>query len=406
MKAYKLLWRMLTYRPWLYLLTALLWLLIGMSDILPGLVTRAFFDTLTGSAELRVGVWAILALLGAIALGRAALVAGGALTDILYRFMMSALLRRNMLSRILELPGARSLPDSPSEALTRFREDAEQAEDHIGWTLDMVGALPFAVTAVIILFRVNPHITVYVFLPLVVVTAAAQMAAMRIQHYRKLAREATGRVTDAIGEIFGSVQAVKVAGSEEAVVGHLRRLNETRRRAMLKDRSITLVLQSIYFNTVSLGTGLILLLAAGSMRAGTFTVGDFSLFVYYLALVTDCTMFFGEYLAHYRQTAVSLERMTELLGGAPPERLVEHTPLGSGTRFEFRLRIRPEARPEARSGTGLRSEDSPACRRLGRLSRCRRGRRFGRPAQDSPGQGVDLPPPRHGPGHRRCGSRP
>mgnify|MGYP001259398215 CR=1 FL=1 len=327
MKAYRLLWRLIRYRPWLYGLNAILWASIALLPMIPGLLAREFFDMLTGSARLDIGVWGLIALLIGVALGRVVLVLGGALTDILHRFTMSTLLRRNALERILQLPGARALPESPGEAITRFREDATQVEDNLSWTVDMIGAVSFAAASIAVLFSVNSRITLYVFLPLVAVLIAAQVGSAKVDRYRKLAREATGKVTDAIGEAWGAVQGIQVAGAEDHVVAHLSRLNEDRQQAMLRDRAFSLVLESIYGNTVSLGTGLILLLAAGSMQAGTFTVGDFSLFVYYLAWVTDLTLFLGMYLSHYRQTAVSFRRLIEILGGAPGAALVQHLPL-------------------------------------------------------------------------------
>ena len=56
MKAYRLLWRLIRYRPWLYGLNAILWASIALLPMIPGLIAREFFDTLTGSARLDVGV--------------------------------------------------------------------------------------------------------------------------------------------------------------------------------------------------------------------------------------------------------------------------------------------------------------------------------------------------------------
>ena len=53
------------------------------------------------------------------------------------------------------------------------------------------------------------------------------------------------------------------------------------------------VLSSIYRNTSTLGTGVILILVGQSMRAGSFTLGDFSLFVYLLQSMGDLTTFAG-----------------------------------------------------------------------------------------------------------------
>jgi ATP-binding cassette subfamily B protein len=327
MKTWQFMWRMIRYRPWLYLLNGTLWALIHIFPLVPGLIAREFFDTLAGKGQLDISVWGLIALLLATALAQMVLILSGALTDIRHRFTMSALLRRNMLERVLERPGARALGEAPGEAISRLRDDAEQAEDAISWTLDSIGTALFAIIAVIILLRIDARMTLLVFGPLVGVIVAARVAGARLEQYRQASRKATGRVTGMIGEMFGAVQAVQVAGAEGHVIEHFRRVNERRRKAMLQDRLLSQGLESIFANTVSIGTGLILLLAAQGIHDNTFSVGDFALFVYYLNFVTGFTQFFGQFLAHYTQTGVSFERMIALLQGAQPERLVRHAPL-------------------------------------------------------------------------------
>jgi ATP-binding cassette, subfamily B, bacterial len=240
---------------------------------------------------------------------------------------MSALLRRNMLERILERPGARAVPHSPGEALSRFRDDAELAEDAISWTLDSIGEGIFAITAVAILFTISAKITLLVFFPLVGVVAIVQSASKRLETYRTASRQATANVTSALGEIFDTAQAIKVAGAEEHIVDYFQTLNEKRRVLMLRDTILSKMLDSTFENTVGIGTGFILILASKSLGTTNFTVGDLALFIYYLAFVTDFTHLFGMFLAHYKQTKVSFERMNTLLQGAPPETLVKHNPL-------------------------------------------------------------------------------
>src|SRR5260221_11192387 len=105
-----------------------------MSPLLPGLIALAFFNTFARNSSLSFGVWGLIALLVLTALGRVAVLLAGALADILHRFTMSALLQRTLLERILQRPGARAVPYSPGEAISRFRDDAELAEDAISWT--------------------------------------------------------------------------------------------------------------------------------------------------------------------------------------------------------------------------------------------------------------------------------
>jgi len=327
MKTYYYLWRMMCYRPWLYTVNALLMALDHLSPLVPGLIAQAFFNDLPTNSHLGVGLWTLVALLIMTALARVVLILGGILADNLHRFTMSALLRRNLLERILERPGARAVPDSPGEAISRFRDDADLAEDAISWTLDSVSHVLFAIVAVVILFRVNVLITLLVFFPLAGVVAIVQAARNRLEKYRAASRHATGRVTSAIGEIFASVQAIQVAAAELHVVKHFATLNEQRRVTMLKDRLLTQMLDSTFENTVGLGTGFILILAAQSLRTLHLGVGDLALFIYYLGFVTDFTQELGTMLAHYTQTGVSFERMVKLLQGAPPATLVKHAPL-------------------------------------------------------------------------------
>jgi ATP-binding cassette subfamily B protein len=251
-----------------------------------------------------------------------------------HRFTMSALIRRNLLECILQKPGANSIPYSVGEAVNCFRDDAEQAEDAISWTLDVIGTAAFAIVAIVILLNINAKITIFVFTPLVAVVAIAQIASKRVEKYRTASRDATGKVTGALGEIFGSVQAIQVSGSEGYIINHLNKLNKERHKMVLRDSVLSQLLDSVFTNTVSIGTGFILLLVGQSMRTGSFTVGDFALFIYYLTFVADFTHFFGTFIAHYQQTGVAFKRMRELLQGEPQAVLVKHNPLYLKGRLE------------------------------------------------------------------------
>ena len=327
MKTFQLMWQLIKYRPWLYLANCLIWIFIHVSPVIPGLIAKEFFDTLSGKGTLNVGIWGLIVLIAVTALVTIMGIFCGSRTDIVHRFTMSALIRRNLLQCILQKPGANSIPYSLGEAVNCFRDDAEQAEDAISWTLDVIGTAVFAIVAIVILLSINAKITIFVFTPLVAVVAIAQIASKRVEKYRTASREATGKVTGALGEIFGSVQAIQVSGSEEYIINHLNNLNKERHKMVLRDSVLSQLLDSVFTNTVSIGTGFILLLVGQSMKGGSFTVGDFALFIYYLTFVADFTHFFGTFIAHYQQTGVAFKRMHELLQGESQETLVKHNPL-------------------------------------------------------------------------------
>jgi ATP-binding cassette subfamily B protein len=327
MKTWQFMGRMIRYRPWLYLCNAFFWAVIHTFPIIIGLANREFFDSLAGEARLGLQPWAIIGLLVAFAVGHAAFILMGALTDIRHRFTMSALLRNNALQELLRRPGANAVPGSVGDAISHFRDDVQAAEASISWTLDVIGQALFALISFLILLNINARITVLVFLPLVGVIFVVERASERLERYREASRAATSKVTGLIGDMFAGAQAIQVAGAEEYVLAHFERLNNQRRDFMLKDQLLTRCLDSIFANTVSIGTGLILLVMGRALSDRTFSIGDFALFVYYLAFVTDFTRFFGSFLTSYQQTGVSFQRLMALLQGRPPAALVRPSPL-------------------------------------------------------------------------------
>ncbi|PZE22104.1 ABC transporter ATP-binding protein [Paenibacillus xerothermodurans] len=327
MSTFAFLMKLTRYRIGLYILNATAWALIYLAPIAPGWITKQFFDSLSGHAAYGFDVWLLIALLLAATLARAMMIIFGFMTDVHSRFRIGSLLRRNMLSHILKEPGAKAIPCSPGEAISNFRDDVEQIEETFSWSVDALGMTMFASVAFYILYDIHAAMTMWVFLPLVVVVTVAQISTTLLQKYRAASRHATSQVTGAISEMFSAVQSIQVAGAEERVIGRFRRLNDNRRQAMLKDKLLTQTLDSVFSNTVHIGTGFILLLAAGSMREGSFTVGDFALFVYYLTFVTQFIQNFGKFLTCFKQSTVSKQRLADLLQGAETEKLTEYHPL-------------------------------------------------------------------------------
>lgn len=323
--SWKYLWQLIRFKPWLFLGFAGLELLFFVVfPQLAGLIIQAIFDALTGEIQASIGVYGLIGLLVANALAKAVASFGDVYVFFFLVHNVAALLRRNMFTWILDQYGSKALPGSPGEAISRFREDAQEVSFFFADMLVAFAFGIFAVIAVIIMSGINARITYLVFLPLLVVVFIANAATSRLQKYRRISREATGQVTGFIGELFNAVLATKVAAAEPHMISHLSKLNETRRAAAVKDKLFTSIMDSLYRNVVNIGTGFILLLAGSSMREGTFTVGDLALFVYYLGFVTDFTAILGNKIAGYRQSGVSFDRMARLMQGAEPTELARN----------------------------------------------------------------------------------
>ena len=319
----KYIWQMLKYRPWLYIINCILWMAIHVFPLIPGLITKKFFDELESSGRINNQVLGLMAMLIVVALVRSIIIRIGGEVDAVHRFNMSALLRRNLLECIID-NDANGKQTSLGESMNCFRDDIGEIENIISYTLDIIGDGAFAIVAVVILLSINVKITLFVFAPLVLVIILAKEAMKSIKEYRTTARASTGDVSGAIGEIFNGIQAIKVSGSEKYIIDNLNNLNKERHKYMVKDKILNKVLDAIYDNTVNIGTGLILLLAGRYMAEGSFSIGDFSLFVYYLIFVADFASFLGEILARYEQGGVAFKRMFMVLGENKEEKLLKH----------------------------------------------------------------------------------
>jgi ATP-binding cassette subfamily B protein len=326
--AWRVIWAMMRFRPWLWFIDLLCVALIRFVwQIAPALIIKAFFDMLTGAAPLRFGIWAIVAFTLSTWIGRVIASYGFYYADVPIFADIPTLLRKNLLRHILRRPGASALPDSPGEAISRFKNDVNEIPLFVILINDIAVGIGIVIAAIILMVRISPWVTVMALIPLVLVGIIANLAARRIEHYRRASRQATGNVTGFIGEFFGAVQAVKVATAEKNVIEHFHRLNDERRRLTVREKLFDDVLGSIYRNTSTLSTGVILILVGQSMRAGTFTLGDFSLFVYLLQSMGDLTTFAGMLAARYKQLDVSVQRMYRLMENAPLDALVRHSPV-------------------------------------------------------------------------------
>ncbi len=319
-------WQIVRYAPGLFFLNWFAWIAAWSMFTVPGLLGRQFFDALSHKASARLTVEEIVILFVLAGIANVGTGLLGAGTTAAAGYTARALLRRNLLARVLDRPGAQALPYSSGEAISRFRGDVNEVADFITGLNFLSGQFAFAIIGITAMARINAPLAAVIILPLVVVVLIARAATERIKKYRRASREAAGRVSEAISEMFGAAQAIQVAGAEGSVIAHFNVLSRERQRYALRDTLFSRIAESLFVNLGNLGIGAILLLSAQEMRAGTFTVGDFALFSFFMTWITGTTSDIGNTLAKARQSTVALERMAVLMQGAPTEALVAHHP--------------------------------------------------------------------------------
>jgi ATP-binding cassette subfamily B protein len=320
-------WRLIRYAPWpLALLIAGDVLFYG-ARVVPGLIEKAAFDRLTGAAPVQLDIWALIVLYVSVELGRAVAYLGDAWGGWTFRGLVNTLVQRNLFAAALRRPGALAPPVSSGEAVNRYRDDVAETGDFPTWLGTNLGYLTSFVLAVVIMASINLTITLVIFLPLVVTILTSYLAWARIRIAWYAAGQAGDAVTGFLGELFGAVQAVKVANAERQVITRFAALNDTRRKAKVRVGALGAVISAFEGGSVDFGVGVILLLAGQAMAAGRFTVGDFALFTYYLVFATDLPALIGNFVGDYQAQEVSIERLVALVPDDTPQVLLEHHPI-------------------------------------------------------------------------------
>lgn len=331
---YRYLWRLILYSPGLFVGDTLTATVFWLSYTVLGLILQAFFDYLTTGGQVGLPVGPVVALQIGYALITSVSLAGANIFNVGWRYRSMALIVRNMLSRILTMPGSRPLPRgndgklmSPGEVVSTFRDDTNQMVDAATLIEDSTGLGISAVIALVIMLRINVVVTLGTFVPLFVIIIIAHLLGPVVERYRKAGREATSQVTGLIADMFNGTQAIKVANAEERIVAHFRTVNDRRKQTMMKDKVLSQFVNALSNGSTDIGMGFILLLTARQLYAGDFSIGDFALFTSYLWPLTEFIRMTGWFITFYRQTGVSLVRMEQMMQGAPVGGPVAHHPV-------------------------------------------------------------------------------
>ena len=301
-------------------------LLFCLAPLLLGLATREFFDAVAGD-DRRV-VWVAVAYVVAVQ-------AGEVLTELAigrtwsgFCYETHTLLQRNAMAGILRGFGRSGLPVPAGDAISRFRDEPPSITmGSMDGIADLVGRGLFALVGGAVMWRIDPLLTIVAFAPVVVSSAISDTLGTRSARYGAAAREASGELSAFLGELVGASLAVRVAGAKTHVVDRLGRVSDTRRRLSLRDRVFAETVNSMNFHLVHVGTGAVLLLGAGRIRSGSFSVGDFALFVVFLDQLTYLPAEIGRVLTELKRTRVSLERLNALMPDEPRGAVVAPAPI-------------------------------------------------------------------------------
>jgi ATP-binding cassette subfamily B protein len=323
------------------------WLMFVLFFILPVAVGWSLGQAFAAVADGRTAtaLWWCVALV-VIEVVRMASIHSGALIWTRVWLQMQTFLRANLLAAQVASGGleAGQPVGSAGEAVTLFRDDAEDVANFVDGLVDVSAGLVFTVLAGIVLGATNLAAALVLVVPLVVVGIVIRALDGRIKQYRMLDREATAAVTGLVGDVMAASTTIKVNDATDDVLARLRRLVDRRRSTAVKDRVLEESIEAFSNGSAEVGLGLVLLVGAGAIASGQFGVGELALFTAYLGWLTFLPRMVGRALARRKQAGVAFDRMRVLVADQDVTNTVTRRSLPID-RHEERVRPAP-SRPE------------------------------------------------------------
>lgn len=321
-------WRVLRNDPVAYALSWVQWVGFHLSPLAVGWVAGAVLDRLTTSASVP---WVGLAALVGVEVARWTLLVSAAVQWHGAFLGWVTLPRVNMLRSVTGRPGPvpGRLPGSPGEAVSRFRDDAQDLGLVLDVWLDVSGAVLAAAVAVVVIATVHPLAAVATVVPVAVAVGVAAWFGPALRRWRRAAREATAAVTAFVGDVFGGITTIRTTGAEHAVAARFDDLNRRRAGVSRRDQVGTELVRRLGYGTGGVTLGIVLVVVAPGLRSGSVSVGDVAVLASYVSVVAQLPKWVARLGTYHRQAEVSVERMAALTGPDGPGGLVarRHLPL-------------------------------------------------------------------------------
>lgn len=330
---HKLFIRLLIYKPWMFIISVLLNILIFSYSAAIAYFVREVLNLVAGDTGnsgkvLSYVIPFFTGVLG-VSLVRIAAITACAMMDRTQDFHYENLLRNNIIKIIYKQENIKNIAGKSERAFEILDDDVPACAFPSQLLSEVSGFVVYSLIAITSLLIINWRVTIYIFIPLSLAILMINIASKRIKENRKVNREIHSKVSEMISDTTNLVQTIKVSGSRGSVVKHYEKLNNIRLGAVLKDTLFESSLQAILNSTVYIGTAVMMLIVAKSMTQGEFPIGDFSMFVVYLGTLANCVERIVELVSLMKQAEVSYERIIELIGEDNENELTAHCRLSA-----------------------------------------------------------------------------
>ena len=278
-----------------------------------GFVLGRGFDALNDGDTSAVYRYAIL--LAVVEAARMAIIHFAAIMWTKAWVHMQTILRGNLLVAQMASggPEAGQPVGSAGEALTHFRDDAEDIAHLIDGIVDVSGGLAFSVFAGVILGMADARAAAVLVIPLIGVVLVTRAVDTKVKAYRAADRQATAAVTGLVGDMMAAATTVKVNGASGNMLARLKALVDRRGVTAVRDRVLSESVFAFSQGAADIGFGLIFIVSAGAIASGALNVGTLALFAAYVGWLSFLPRMIGRVLARRKQAGVAFDRMRMLV---------------------------------------------------------------------------------------------
>lgn len=295
----------------IYIKGFFIYLFSTMFLLFTGLALRQIFSNYDNKD--RNIIWFFIFGYLALLLGRTVFIIVYAKFEAIMRFTTDNITRSNMLKDLFRKPGATMTKKTSGDILNGFREDIFQIEQYVQvFYIEFISVLIFSISILIVLVFINLKMLLISFVPLILIILLVKKSEKLVTKYRTLNRKATGKVSSTIGETFINIQAIKLTNSEDSVIENFKEVNKEREHFAILDNLISQLLQVVYANAVSIATGLVLIANVIFINDNSFSLGDFTIFVYYMRFVSMSIEYFGRAVIEQKRANVALKNISEM----------------------------------------------------------------------------------------------
>lgn len=285
----------------------LVWLGISCVPLLISVVVSHIFDSLNGGRE--IPFYYLCGFLIALAFAQSLLIIAGGRFDTLMSFDIRQMIRKNMI-----LNSFRQNKYDSGAVIELLTNDASYFDQLVTVEQDVLCKFIFAVVSFILLLRINLEITLFVLVPMFIVSNIIFRLGERVRRNHMEARGSSLGYSAFINDVIGCRETIQLVGEKGPILDKLEELSAQRKTLSLRQTLLSHTLDQFTQFSGILSVALTLLFAIGQMRSGHLTVGQLTLVISLTGYISQYNGLLTEMFCAFKYGENTIRRLGHVLG--------------------------------------------------------------------------------------------